>query len=252
MVVESANKLFDIPFTYGTYQACLKKVTILIGEKKSSYVCFANAHMIVEAHTHKSFKEILLSADYVFMDGMPIVFANRFINKDKDSERFAGMDFVVDIVKQSEVNGESVFFYGSTEDNLNNLANFLEIQHPNLKIAGMLSPPFRILTDAEKSEHAELINQSKTDILLVSLGCPKQEIWMHEMKNKVNCTMFGVGNAFLTLSGKEKRSPRWMQKAGLEWVFRLAMEPRRLLKRYLLTNTKFLVLLIKGFARVKN
>jgi len=227
------------------YSNNLDYLMTLIKMKTSKYVCFANAHMIVEAAQNKKFASILHSSDAIFMDGMSLVLANRLLNNDIRSSRFAGMDVIHDLILRAEKDSFSVFFYGSSETNLEKLANYLKINFPKLKIAGMLSPPYRVLTDFEKKEYFEYINQTKADILFVSLGCPKQEIWMNEMKNKINCVMLGVGNAFLTLSGQERRSPKWMQKIGLEWLFRLIQEPQRLWKRYLFTNTYFIYLFFK-------
>jgi N-acetylglucosaminyldiphosphoundecaprenol N-acetyl-beta-D-mannosaminyltransferase len=237
--------LFGFQFNIDSYSNNLDYLIRLIKMKTSKYVCFANAHMIVEAVKDKQFAAVLHNSDALFMDGMSLVFANRLLNNDKNSFRFAGMDVIHDLIQRSEDASFSVFFYGSTEDNLKKLVNYLEIHFPKLKIAGMISPPYRSLTDFEIKEYVEFINQAKADILFVSLGCPKQEIWMHEMKNKIQCVMFGVGNAFLTISGQERRSPEWMQKMGLEWVFRLILEPKRLWKRYLITNTYFIYLFFK-------
>ncbi|MBU0970232.1 MAG: WecB/TagA/CpsF family glycosyltransferase, partial [Proteobacteria bacterium] len=117
---------------------------------------------------------------------------------------------------------------------------FLKKKYPGLHIACAISPPFRELTPQEDEEYTKQINKSGARILFVSLGCPKQERWMADHKDRLSCVMLGVGAAFDFLSGKKKHAPRWMQKVGLEWIFRLACEPRRLWKRYFKHNPRFI------------
>jgi N-acetylglucosaminyldiphosphoundecaprenol N-acetyl-beta-D-mannosaminyltransferase len=236
--------IFNIPFLSGKYKQGLDFIINKSALGQSSYFCFANAHMVIEAHKSKEFLGVLKNAEAVFMDGMPVVFANRWLNRDKHSERFAGMDCVVDIIKISKENSIPVFFYGSTQENLLKLKNFIDTNFADLQVKGYYSPPFRPLTEREVDKHAEIINNSGAKIVFVSLGCPKQEIWMNKMYNKINCVMLGLGNAILTFAELEKRAPVWMQKSGLEWLFRFALEPKRLFKRYLIGNVHFLYLIV--------
>lgn len=243
------KNIFGVNVFNGQYWQCQDFILSLRNKAVSSYVCFANAHMIVEANRSDSFRSVLENADAVFMDGMSLVLSNRILNNDKFSERFAGMDVIRDILNRCEEDSFKVFFYGSTSENLAELKRYLKDNFPNLGVAGSYSPPFRPLTPLEKVEHSEMINLCKPDFVFVSLGCPKQEIWMSEMKGKVNSVMLGVGNAILTLSQQEKRAPIVMQRMGMEWLFRFLIEPRRLFKRYLHTNSYFIFLFLKKLLR---
>jgi N-acetylglucosaminyldiphosphoundecaprenol N-acetyl-beta-D-mannosaminyltransferase len=151
-----------------------------------------------------------------------------------------------DLFAAAEKSGLSVFFYGSTEGVLKGILQRIDREHPQLEVAGAYSPPFRELSDSEQKEHVARINASGAQIVFVSLGCPKQEIWMARNMGKINAVMIGVGNAFPVYDGRECRAPQWMQKLSLEWFHRLCQEPRRLWKRYLVTNSIFLWLMLSA------
>ncbi len=244
MILEKKVKLFDIFFTIGTYNELVDIIIDKAKAKHSSYVCFANAHMVVEGYRNKEFLRTLCRADIVTTDGMPIVWAHKWISKIHNAERVAGMDIINSILSYSNNNSLSIFFYGSTEENLMHLKEECCINYPNI-IINTYSPPFRQLLEEEKKEIISMINSFDPTFVFVSLGCPKQEIWMDSMKGSINSLMLGVGNAFLTSAGIEKRAPKWMQKYGLEWLFRFIHEPRRLWKRYLFTNSFFIYLALK-------
>ena len=149
-------------------------------------------------------------------------------------------------IRGREGNGLSHFFYGSSQETLDVLREILQKKYPGLKIAGMYSPPFRPLTEEEDEAVIEMINESNADIIWVGLGAPKQENWMYEHQDKVKGLMFGVGAGFDYHAGKLKRAPRWMQRMSLEWLMRLLQDPRRLWKRYLVTNIKFIWYILIG------
>jgi N-acetylglucosaminyldiphosphoundecaprenol N-acetyl-beta-D-mannosaminyltransferase len=161
------------------------------------------------------------------------------------------MDLLPDLLKEAEHKAIPVYFYGGTEAMLTSIRENMPERYPNLKIAGMFSPPFRELSPAEVELTAQFINNSGAKIVFVILGCPKQELWMGMMKNRIKGTMIGVGGALPVLLGIQKRAPLWMQRNGLEWLYRLYQEPRRLFKRYAVTNSIFLFLLCKEFVRIK-
>lgn len=139
-------------------------------------------------------------------------------------------------------NGLRHYFYGSSEQTLEMLREKLKEKYPDIAIAGMVSPPFRALSEAEDEAAIQAINESGADIIWVGLGAPKQENWMYEHKDKVNGVMIGVGAGFDYHAGNIKRAPAWMQKMSLEWLYRLMQDPKRLFKRYLVTNTRYLYL----------
>lgn len=237
--------LLNIKFIGGCYANTLSAIISLAFQKKSSYVCFANAHMVVEANRKQVFLDVLAKADIVVMDGMSVVVADKLLNNGSHNERFAGMDAIGDILFEAEKHTLSVFFYGSTLPVLNKLKEALARKYPQLSVVGVISPPFRELSSTEKQCYVKEINEANPHLVFVSLGCPKQELWMSEMKGQINALMLGVGNAFLTVANLEKRAPHWMQNFGLEWLYRLKNEPQRLWKRYLVTNTLFLWLFLK-------
>jgi N-acetylglucosaminyldiphosphoundecaprenol N-acetyl-beta-D-mannosaminyltransferase len=144
-----------------------------------------------------------------------------------------------------------VYFYGGTPELQTSTEDFVSRQYPNIKNKHFESPPFRALTEQEEIECINRINASGAHLVFVALGCPKQEKWMAHMKGKINACMVGIGGALPVLVGMQKRAPKFMQKYGLEWLYRLVQEPRRLFKRYLYTNSLFVLLLLKQFFAVK-
>ncbi|MFD2515305.1 WecB/TagA/CpsF family glycosyltransferase [Pontibacter locisalis] len=200
--------------------------------------------MLVEAHKDKGFNKILNSADVAAPDGGPLSKLMRLLYG-KDQDRVAGMDVLPRLLKEAAARGKSVYFYGSTDEVLNAVVAKAKEDLPDLKVAGYYSPPFRKLTSAEDDAIVNRINDANSDLVFVALGCPKQERWMAEHKGKVKACMLGVGQAYMTYANLEKRLPKWARDLSLEWTYRLWQEPRRLWKRYLITNSMFLYLSLK-------
>ncbi len=238
------KRLISIDVSYGGYEQFVLEILNEAKKKRGNYVCVANVHMLIEAWKNKDFSEIVNSSFITTPDGMPLVWLFRILYGIKQ-ERVAGMDLFPSLLKESEKKGVRVFFYGSEESVLREIVNKASSEYPLLKISGYYSPPFRELTEDEKKDITELINAVLPDIVFISLGCPKQEKWMYEMRNSINSLMIGVGAAFLSYSGRIKRAPLWMQKMGLEWFYRLIQEPKRLFRRYLITNTIFVLIALK-------
>jgi N-acetylglucosaminyldiphosphoundecaprenol N-acetyl-beta-D-mannosaminyltransferase len=159
----------------------------------------------------------------------------------KGQRRINGPDLMLRYCEIASVRNESVFLFGSTEKTLRILQTRLHHRFPSLRIAGAISPPFRPLSEQEDAEIIAAINASGARTVWVSLGCPKQEKWMAAHRDRVRAVMVGVGAAFDYHAGTLKRAPSWMQNNGLEWLHRMALEPRRLTKRYLQTNSVFIV-----------
>ena len=155
-------------------------------------------------------------------------------------ERTTGPDYLKEVLKISAEEGYRHYFYGSTEETLGKLRKVLEEEYPGVQIAGMYSPPFRVLSDEENCNIVQMINEADADFVWIGLGAPKQEKWMAEHQGEIKGFMAGVGAAFDYLAGNIERAPMWMQKANLEWLYRLLQEPKRLFKRYFYTNTKFI------------
>lgn len=211
---------------------------------KGDYICISNVHTTVMAYDNSEYKKIQNSAAMVLPDGAPLSIISK-LKGFKDAERVTGPDLMEEIFKLSENKGYTHYFYGSTEETLELLRQNLITKYPNLKISGMYSPPFRSLTYQEDNEIINNINDSQSDFVWVGLGAPKQEIWMYNHKRKINALMLGVGAGFDYHANTIKRAPIWMQKYSLEWCYRLFQEPKRLFKRYLNTNFKFIIYSIK-------
>ncbi|MEW6447676.1 MAG: WecB/TagA/CpsF family glycosyltransferase [Bacillota bacterium] len=209
---------------------------------ESRYVVVANVHVAMMAHDDPAYREIVNNADLVTPDGMPLVWALRVLGF-KQQERVHGARLVLDLCNWAAANEAPVFFYGSTPETLAALRRNLLARFPNLRIAGMYSPPFRPLSPAEDEADVKRINASGAHIVFVGLGAPKQERWMAAHRGRVNAVMLGVGAAFDILAGRIKQAPAWMQRSGLEWLYRLLKEPRRLWWRYLYYNPRYLALL---------
>lgn len=238
--------IFDVPIALGKYDYLIHKIIDLSNRDSGSYVCVLNVHMMIEAQRKPAFKNILKAADLVLPDGKPITWALKIL-KDTEQDRVAGMDIVPDLFRELEKTGGPVYFFGGTTEMLEKTNNYIADKFPALKIAGYHAPPFRELTEQENEENIARINSSGAKIIFVVLGCPKQEIWMSAMKDRINGVMIGVGGAIPVVIGDKKRAPQWMQRSGLEWLFRFIQEPKRLFKRYTVTNTWFLYLLCTGY-----
>jgi len=209
-------------------------------QRESKYVAVCNVHSVVTALQEPQHKHDLNVADLVTNDGMPITWVLRKFGF-TGQQRINGPDLMWKYCEKVEKSGQKVYFYGSTDANLTLLKARLLNAFPTLQIAGMYSPPFRELTEAEDVDVVNRLNDSGAGVVFIGLGCPRQESWMFQHRGKINAVMIGVGAAFNYHAGTIKRAPLWMQNAGLEWLHRLASDPRRLWKRYFVTNSIFIV-----------
>lgn len=216
--------------------------------RESRVVCVANVHMMVEAARDSEFAGVVDRADVVSPDGMPLVWLMRQSGVPAQ-ERVAGMDLLPALCARAAGDGTPVFFLGSTPGILEAIRRRLERELPAVKIAGMESPPFRPLTREEDAKLTQRIVASGAAFVFVSLGCPRQERWMDVHRHQIGAVMVGLGAAFAVYAGIEPRAPRWMQRAGLEWLYRLRREPHRLWRRYLFTNVSFAWYLIAQWLR---
>lgn len=210
-----------------------------LDDLRGQYVCASNSHTVVMAHDNSDYLNVQNNAVMVLPDGKPLSIVEK-LKGFKDAKKVSGPD-VMALLLSSDYNGYSHFFYGSTDETLEALKQNITAKNPGIKIAGMYSPPFRPLTDEEDRQIIKMINDTSPDFIWVGLGAPKQENWMYDHKDKLNGVMLGVGAAFDFHAGTVKRAPLFMQKIGLEWLYRLFKDPKRLFKRYLITNTKFIL-----------
>ncbi|MCB5183696.1 WecB/TagA/CpsF family glycosyltransferase [Methylobacillus gramineus] len=228
-----------------TWPQAVSKIAAWAKVRHSAYVCICNVHSVVSATQSPEFEAIINQADMATPDGAPVAWVIRR-KGEPSQERINGPDLMWKYCAHAESTGESIFLYGGMQNTLDILRGKLAQHFPKLKIAGMYSPPFRPLTAKEDQSVINQINQSGAGTVWISLGCPKQEKWMAEHKGKINAVMVGVGAAFDYHAGTIVRAPLWMQKSGLEWLHRLASEPRRLWKRYLVTNSLFIFHILKN------
>lgn len=208
--------------------------------RESRYVCICNVHSVVSTSRDGAFRAVVNDADMATPDGAPIAWALRKRGH-SSQERVAGPDLMWHYLARAEQSGQSVFLYGSTERTLGLLRRNLAAHFPGLRVAGAWSPPFRDLTPEEDEAEVEMINRSGAHVVFVGLGCPKQEKWMAAHRGRIRAVMVGVGAAFDYHAGVVRRAPLWWQRNGLEWLYRLASEPQRLARRYLVTNTLFVI-----------
>lgn len=247
-VLPSLHKKVKLIRTWVTsvpYRQFVTEIATLAQKRQSSYVCFANVHMLMEAYRQPEFNEIVNQADLVAPDGRPLSILMR-LQYGIRQERVCGMDLLPDLLQEAEQQGLSVYFYGSTTETLEAIRQRVAQELPALRIAGLESPPFRPLTSEEDADAVARINTSGANLVFVSLGCPKQEKWMADHLGSVDACMLGLGQAFLTYAGTEKRLPKWARDFALEWAYRFYLEPRRLWKRYLVGNSWFLYNALKS------
>jgi N-acetylglucosaminyldiphosphoundecaprenol N-acetyl-beta-D-mannosaminyltransferase len=208
---------------------------------ESRYVCIATVNNVIEAHDDPDYRAIMEAADLVTPDGMPLVWGLRLLGV-ATATRVYGPDLTPVVCQLAAAVGVPVGFYGGDQDVLEALTARLRQRFPALKIAYRASPPFRQLTPEEERRTVDELERSGARILFVGLGTPKQERWMAAHKNEVNAVMLGVGAAFDFLAGRKQQAPSLVQRLGLEWLYRLVHEPRRLWRRYLYRNPRFVAL----------
>ena len=224
-----------------TWAQALERIAAWAEAGESRYVCVANVHVVMEAYDRPDFRQVVNGADLVVPDGMPLVWMLRRMGR-RGQPRLYGAELVLRLCEVAEQRGIPVGVYGSHPQTLARLLERLRRDYPRLRVVYAHSPPFRPLTPEEDAQDVEEMRQKGVRILFVSLGCPKQERWMADHRGRVPAVMLGVGAAVDFLTGTKPQAPRWMQQAGLEWLFRLLTEPRRLWRRYLKHNPRFLLL----------
>lgn len=206
------------------------------------YICVTSVHGVIMAQDDPAIAQVLNEATIATPDGMPLVWAMRSFGV-KDQQRVYGPTLMLKLCEDAARTGTRIFLYGGRDDTLRELCTKLPERFPGLSIAGSYSPPFRALTHEENEQIEELIRRADPDLLFVGISTPKQEKWMYAHRHSFpGVTMIGVGAAFDFHAGRIRQAPAWMQRNGLEWLFRLAVEPLRLWRRYLLITPRFLPL----------
>ena len=233
------RRAVGVDLTVGTFQAHINAFADLAARRRSSYVCCVNAHMCVVAHRDPAFGAIVNNATYATADGMPLL---RALNRRHGlrQERVAGNDIMPALLAEAARRGLGVFLLGATPGILERIRERALREVPGIRFAGMEAPPFKPFSAEDARDTARRIEATGAHIVMVSLGCPKQERWMAAAQGHLNALMLGLGGAFLLYAGVDTRAPRWMRDLSLEWLYRLVLEPGRLWKRYLVTNSWFL------------
>lgn len=238
------NRILGVNIAITNMQDTVKLIVEQIDELQGNFICLSNVHTTVMSQKDEEYRNIQNSAFLALPDGSPLSLVQR-LRGYRMAEQVAGPDLMAELWKATENTEISHYFYGSTPETIEALEKNLKKEYPGIKIAGMEAPPFRPLTEAEDAEAVARINQSGAAIVWVGLGAPKQEKWMYEHRGKVNALMLGVGAGFDFHAGTVKRAPAWMRKHYLEWLYRLIQDPKRLWKRYVQTNGKFLLISVK-------
>jgi N-acetylglucosaminyldiphosphoundecaprenol N-acetyl-beta-D-mannosaminyltransferase len=223
------------------YRATIDLVEGWVSALASKYVCVANVHVLMEGYDSAEFRGVLNDADLVTADGMPLVWILR-LKGYRGAARVYGPTLMTHLLARAALSDIPVGFYGSTPRVIELLTSNARRRFRGLRVTYQYSPPFRAISPEEDASICRDINTSGTRILFVGLGCPKQERWMAAHRGRIHSTMLGVGAAFDFLAGARRQAPPWMQAVGLEWLFRLALEPRRLWRRYLIQNPRFALL----------
>lgn len=224
-----------------TWREALDRIADWGVRRESRVVCICNVHSVVTAMRDPAFGQVVDQSDMATPDGAPVAWMLRKLGCE-GQERINGPDLMWRYCGEAAARGEAIYLYGGTQATLERLQWRLTTAFPGLRIAGSESPPFRALTAEEDAAVVGRINASGAGVVFASLGCPKQELWMSAHRGRVNAVMIGVGAAFDFHAGTMERAPLWMQKNGLEWLHRLVSEPRRLWRRYLVTNSIFVAL----------
>jgi N-acetylglucosaminyldiphosphoundecaprenol N-acetyl-beta-D-mannosaminyltransferase len=226
-----------------SYEAASSQVLAWARAGESRYVAVATVNNVMEAYDSLPFRRVMNSADLITPDGMPLVWSLRALGV-PSATRVYGPDLTPRVLAAAEREGVPVGFYGATDAVLERLRRVVRFRYPHLEIAYLWAPPFRPLSEEEDRVVTARIDASGARILFVGLSTPKQELWMASHRGRVRAVMLGVGAAFDFLAGAKRQAPRWMMGAGLEWLFRLASEPRRLGRRYLKHNPRFVFLFL--------
>jgi len=225
----------------GSLEEHAPKLILLAKNNTPSYVCFPNVHMLIEAYDDDSFQDVVNNATYALPDGTPVAKMFKFLYN-VEQKRIAGMDFFPYFLKQCNAHSLRVSFIGSTHEVLNKIKSRIHKDFKKIEITCIISPPFN--KDWDNDDYTNQINSKKTHVVFVALGCPLQERWMYNHSKNINALLIGVGGAFPVYVGLINRAPSWMQKNSLEWLYRLYKEPKRMMYRYLYTNTKFIYLAV--------
>jgi N-acetylglucosaminyldiphosphoundecaprenol N-acetyl-beta-D-mannosaminyltransferase len=237
-----SRELLGVPLAMTNYREAMDVMDGMIARRERGYVCATAVHAVMVGQDDEEMAEALHGSTLTVPDGMPLVWAAKLLGEKLD-DRVYGPELMLRYCERSRDRGHRIFLYGGRDQgSLAQLTLNLRVKFPGIKIVGGYSPPFRALTDDEEQAIANQINAAEPDVVWVGIGVPKQEKWMARMRDRVEApVMAAVGAAFDFHAGRVSMAPRWMQARGLEWTYRIAQEPRRLLPRYLIYNPRFVL-----------
>lgn len=234
-----------------TQSDALTKICEWIDSGKRHFISVCTVHTVMECQNDPRMRSAVNSAGMATPDGMPLVWLGKLKSK-RAVSRVYGPDLLLALCKISAERGYKHYFYGGASGVPEELARNMQMRFPGLKVVGAFSPPFRPLSNVEDAEIVDNINQAGADIVWVGLGTPKQDLWMAEHRSRLTASvLIGVGAAFDFHTGRVPQAPGWMQRVGLEWLFRFFQEPRRLWYRYLVYNPLFILLIIAQALKLK-
>lgn len=240
----------------GVSRTCLEDALTRIGSwvdnGEHHYVCVTGVHGVMESQQDPELMRIHNESGLTVADGAPLLWAAKYAGAE-DCQRVRGPDFMPALCERARREGWSVYFYGGADGVPELVAERLAAQYPGLAVAGVYSPPFRPLTEAENAEVVNRINEARPDIVFVGLSTPKQERWMAANVGKLDAAaLIGVGAAFDIAAGLKPQAPAWVQPTGLEWLYRMCLEPRRLGPRYLKNNPRFVATILRRPPRLRD
>jgi N-acetylglucosaminyldiphosphoundecaprenol N-acetyl-beta-D-mannosaminyltransferase len=243
------RSILGIPVSMVDYERALGVMDELVATRGRGYVCAAPVHAVMVAQEDEEMLAALRGSTMVVPDGMPLVWAANLLGEQLE-DRVYGPELMLRYSDRCAERGHRVWLYGGRDQgSLVQLALSMRRRHPGIRIVGGYSPPFRPLTPEEEDGIVQQINEAEPDVLWVGIGVPKQEKWMARMRERLNVpVMCGVGAAFDFHAGRVPQAPTWMQERGLEWIYRIAQEPRRLLPRYLYFNPRFVAAFARQYA----
>lgn len=233
------KNIINMQVNVGDVNAVVDTISGWVPKRKGRYICVSNVHMCMEVLDDQVFEKNVNGADMTVADGRPIFWAQKLLGC-KKAGQVRGAELMLELCRLAPSRGWKIGVYGGARETLDLLDERLKQTCPGINLAYLHSPPFRELSEEELAEDINQISLSCVDILFVAIGCPKQEKWMAENTIKLSSVNIGVGAAIDFLAGRKKMAPDWLGKIGMEWLFRLLCEPRRLWRRYFYHNPRFI------------
>lgn len=242
--------IIGVPISAVNMDDCVQFIFDNWNAAHGNYICVSNVHTTVMAHDDSEYYKVQSESMLSIPDGKPLSIVGK--KQCSNMERVTGPDLMRRIFQESKNKDMKHFFYGSTQDNLDALIKKVKKEYPWINIVGSEPSVFRNMSVEEEEQLAVRINSTKADFVWIALGAPRQELFCHRNEGKIKGIMVGVGGAFNILAGTIPEAPKWMQNMSLEWMYRLIQEPKRLFKRYAVTNTKFIFYLMKNKFKNEN